>query len=417
MPTQSSARFPVAVVVVCGLAVAFDAYELVAYGATMPELIEEFGMSATTAGLLGSVVLVGTLVGSIGAGLLATMLDRTVVFMGAIVLSSVFTVACAFTSTAAALGACRFLAGLAIGGLIPLAATITHAATEPRHRTLTYTIMQSGFPLGGIAASAAAMVLIPRADWHAVYLLTALPLATVLPAAWMWLPRTGRTDTNTDPAGASAPARLHAAVSTLFSARFRRTTTALWLMVIAAMLVVYGANTWIPQLMSSRDGAEVSGLWFLLLFNAGAIIGGLLAAALADRYSMMPVVSCSFAIGAVAILAFALTDSAVVLALAAVFAGYGAVGTQTLLNSWATDSYPEWLKATGAGWALGVGRIGGIAGPYLVGALITYTAGSSAAFWMFALVALLGAAIAVAGPGRPAAAEPEPPITAEKPAQ
>ena len=34
--------------------------------------------------------------------------------------------------------------------------------------------------------------------------------------------------------------------------------------------------------------------------------------------------------------------------------------------------YPTSIRSTGVGWALGIGRLGGIAGPLLIGALLAY---------------------------------------------
>lgn len=166
-----------------------------------------------------------------------------------------------------------------------------------------------------------------------------------------------------------------------------------WAIAFCAMLFVYGANTWLPALMRDSGHGAAASLGFLLAFNLGAILGGLGAGWAADRFGSRPVVVGSFLVGALAILLFTQVTTGAALVAGAVVAGYGAVGTQTMINSWATAAYPPTARVAGVGWALGAGRLGGIIGPTLTGAVISlgFAAGP---FLVFAFVALLGAGLA-----------------------
>lgn len=371
-------------VAICGTAVAFDAYDLVAYGTTLSELRAEWGLNPTQAGLLGSAPLVGMLLGSITAGPLSARFSRFRVFVAAVIWFSVFMTACAFAPGPTWFMVLRFLTGLGMGAVLPLAATITQEAAPAAHRNLVYVIMQSGFPLGGVAAALAGMVLIPNFGWHAVYLAGALPLVTVLPAALLWLDR-GH--------GAAAAGQR---VQLLFRPGWQLTTLLFWAAAFCSMLFVYGANTWLPALMREAGHGVVSSLGFLLAFNLGAVIGGVGAGWASDRYGSRPVVGFSFLVGAVAVAAFTqLTTDAALLACAAV-AGYGAVGTQTLINSWATSAYPADAKVAGVGWALGAGRLGGILGPTLAGVIISLGFATNGPFLLFSVVAVAGSLLAFA---------------------
>ncbi|NMP21279.1 MFS transporter, partial [Sulfobacillus harzensis] len=76
-----------------------------------------------------------------------------------------------------------------------------------------------------------------------------------------------------------------------------------------------------------------------------------------------------------------------------------------LLGAWGTtyayttEQYPTMARGTGAGWAMGIGRIGGIVGPTVVGALLASHDTVSSVFWMFTIV-LIVVAVAVAWLGR-----------------
>jgi AAHS family 4-hydroxybenzoate transporter-like MFS transporter len=64
----------------------------------------------------------------------------------------------------------------------------------------------------------------------------------------------------------------------------------------------------------------------------------------------------------------------------AFFSGAGITGMQTALNASAGLIYPTDLRANGVGYALGVGRVGSIAGP-LLGSLLTRLEMPSATFF------------------------------------
>ncbi len=66
------------------------------------------------------------------------------------------------------------------------------------------------------------------------------------------------------------------------------------------------------------------------------------------------------------------------------------LGAWGVLYGYTPELYPTHARGSGAGWAAGVGRIGGIAGPYLVGVMLGEGGlGTTAVFAMFAAVLLL----------------------------
>ncbi|WP_314176574.1 MFS transporter [Streptomyces winkii] len=159
--------------------------------------------------------------------------------------------------------------------------------------------------------------------------------------------------------------------------------------------------------------------------RAGAVIGVVLAGALADRLGEKPVISGAFGIAAVSVLLFSLEPPTVPLLLLGAVAGFGS-NTQTLVNAFVGGRYPANARATALGWALGVGRVGAIVGPTYGGWILTeVNAGTLSAQWnfyAFAIPALVAAALILAVPrgSRPAdgfpphAASEEPSITGEK---
>ena len=77
-------------------------------------------------------------------------------------------------------------------------------------------------------------------------------------------------------------------------------------------------------------------------------------------------------------------------------AGFCIVGGQTASNALVAEYYPTSIRATGIGWSLGIGRIGGIIGPIIGGILLSMGGGARRVFWVAAIPALIGTIAAVA---------------------
>ena len=136
--------------------------------------------------------------------------------------------------------------------------------------------------------------------------------------------------------------------------------------------LVYGLNTWLPQIMRELGYSLNSSLSFLLVMNLAAGIGALIASAIADRFGSKRVIGASYFLAALS--AFLLTVGAPPIALTYLMvgvAGFGAVGSTQILNAFVTKYYPAQSRATALGWGLGIGRIGAISGPIIIGFLLS----------------------------------------------
>jgi AAHS family benzoate transporter-like MFS transporter len=397
------------VVALCGLAIAFDGYDLVVYGTTVPSLLEEWAISPTQAGQIGSYALIGMLLGALLVGTVTDTLGRRKTLIGCMTWFSVFTGLCAVAPSPEVFGALRFVAGIGLGGLMPVACALILEYAPPGRRNLTYVIMQSGYAVGGILAASLAIPLIPAVGWEIMYVIGAAPVVLIVPLALKFLPESleylvarGRTAEAAELArrlGVDVPAtpvtdgrRTHwyDSVRTLFVADYRRGTLLLWVASFCALLMVYGMNTWLPQIMRAQDYPLGSALSFLLVFNLGSIIGSLAGGRAADRKGSKPVIVLAFLLAAVSIGLLSLRSPMIALYALFAVAGYGTIGTQNLINAYVGRYYPTGARATGVGWSLGVGRLGAIVGPVAGGLVLDSGLAANWNFYLFAAVALVG---------------------------
>ena len=148
-------------------------------------------------------------------------------------------------------------------------------------------------------------------------------------------------------------------------------TCLLWLAFFMNLLAIFLMVSWLPVLL--RDaGVLLEGAWLTAALDSLAgIPGSILVTALMGRFGAGRVLGTTLLAGALAtVLLGSVMGGGVVLQATILIAGACTNGSQAGLNALAATIYPTPLRATGTGWALGVGRIGAILGPLAGGGLI-----------------------------------------------
>lgn len=397
--TDVRARSPWAVVALGFAAIVFDGYDLIVYGSAVPALLAhpEWALTPPEVGAIGSYALLGMFVGAIGAGTLTDRFGRRRMFLGCLAWFSVMMLAVAAAPNPELLGLARFLAGLGFGGIAPIAIALVVEWAPRSRRNLLNAVMLCGFPVGGVLAAIAGIALLEQYGFRLLFALGGLPLVTLLPLAIRLLPESPEYD----PAAVTGPDPARDAART--GLRSRRNVLALSLFAlanVAGFLLVYGLNTWLPQLMRQAGYELGSAIAFLLVFNVGAVAGGLAGSALADRFGSRWVATAAFGVGVVSIALLALPLPSLVRYLLIAVAGGASVGTQIVVFGYVATHFGSRHRATALGVSTGIGRLGAVAGPLVGGLLIGSGLGLGWNFLAFAAVALVGALAAVAVPPR-----------------
>jgi AAHS family benzoate transporter-like MFS transporter len=417
------------VLLLCFATIVFDGYDLVVFGSTVPTILkyEQWAISPAQAGLIGSLALVGMLIGTLSVGVLTDRLGRRKIMLASISWFSVCMLLTALAPTAEVFAALRFLTGLGLGGVVPTCIALTVEYARKDRRQIANAVMFSGYSVGGVLASLLAINLLPHMDFHWMYAIGALPLVTLLPVVWKFMPesvaylaRKGRfqeseavaaqyglvySDIVTSEDKAGGTATKNSSIRTIFKQKWRLSTILFALASFCGLLLVYGLNTWLPQIMRQAGFNLGDALTFLLVLNAGAIIGSISASVVADRIGIKKVVTTSFVLACIAILMLSLQLPLALLLVIVAFAGLGSVGTQILVGGYCATHYPQSLSATALSWSLGVGRIGAITGPIIGGFIVSLALGWQVNFYMFAAFAVIGAIVVFAVPRRSGQAE------------
>lgn len=412
------------VVLIAALAVLFDGYDLVVYGTVLPTLLSDPAhlgeLTPGQAGALGSYALVGVMVGALFAGAVGDRVGRRRMMILNIVWFSVGMALTAMATSVVVFGVLRFVTGLGVGALVATAGAVVAEFAPAGRRNLYNAIVYSGIPAGGVMASLLAIVLQESIGWRGLFWIGALPLVFLLPLALAklpesprWLLSRGRTEEAArvaqhtgvpvpgpveDPAEPADGGRSGFAL--LVSRPYLPSTALLGMMSFAGLLLTYGLNTWLPQIMGQAGFDAQGSLAFLLILNGGAIIGGLYASYRADRTHPQRIIAVTFGLAALSLVVLTLGLPVWMLLAAVATAGVGTIGTQVLVYGFVSNYYPTSARAAGVAWCAGFGRLGGILGPLVGGVLMGAGLSSQASFYVFAGIAVLGTAVTWSVPSR-----------------
>ncbi|MFE9789846.1 MFS transporter [Nocardia salmonicida] len=361
-----------------------DGYDLFTLGTIGPSLLSDpdWGATTSTLGILGTVTAVGMPLGSILAGWSADRWGRRTPMVIAVSWISVAMLAAAAATNIESLIAARFFTGIGIGALAPLVATFVTDGAPARRRTLHLAIAMGSIGVGGTVSALLGRSLLPESHFQLLFLLGGVPLVLV-PAIWRLVPttRVHRPD-----------AAEHKEFSQLFTPRYRRGTILFWITVFSSMTLIYSTSAWLPAVMMKSGYNLGSSLEFLMAFTAGAGLGGVAVAILADRGHLRLVTIATFLLAAIALLTLSTNQPRAVLLIVCALAGLGSLGCQNLVIACMTTFYPPHLRATALGLGLGVGRFGAMAGPSYLAVVTAVFASPRAGFIAFTVPAVVAAA-------------------------
>ncbi|WP_030375750.1 MFS transporter [Streptomyces rimosus] len=411
-PRAHTFRSVAPVLALCWLAVFFDGMDVNVYGAVMPHMLDDAGLGLTpgTAGSIGSWTTFGMLLGALGAGTLTDWLGRRPVLVGSVLTFSAGSAVCAVAGEPVLFGGGRFLAGLGLGGLMPICLSLVMEFAPPRRAALATGLLMTSYHAGGMFATGLGLTLAPALGWRWVFWAGVLPAVVAAPLLLRLLPESpavllarGRAaeayavadrygmarPVAADAPSAGAKGRLGAVLG-LFGPGTRWATPLLWVASFCGLMLVYGISTWLPQMMRASGYGLTSSVSFLLIINAGGIVGMLVAGRTADRFGPVRVSAVWFLLTAAgALLLSERLPLGLTYAVVAV-TGVWLFSAQVMVYAAADRVYPPAGRATGLGWVTGIGRTGAVAGPWLGGTLAA-SGDDRLGFLAFALAGLVGA--------------------------
>ena len=426
--------FQYLIVFLCGLVMFIDGFDTQAISYMAPLIAKEWGLSRALLGPIFSSALVGLMVGYLLLSPFSDRFGHRRVLIISTVVFALFTGATLLAQNVSELMVLRFLTGMGLGAAVPSAVALTSEYTPRRWRVSFVLAIYCGLSLGFVIAGVAAAWLIPAFGWRSllwvgagVPLALSLLLLALMPESLDRLVRTGadagkivsilgridRPLLGAPPPDAFTTDREEkfSALASVFQSGRSAGTLILWFVFILNLGEFYGLQSWLPTILTNQHYSLTTAATATSLTTTGGIVAAFVAGPAMDLVGAYGSLALLYFAGVVCVAAtgIALDRPEWALLAAAFFAGFCVSGAQKSVIALAALFYPAPVRSTGVGWALGIGRIGGIGGPLLIGVLLGWNFAPRSVFFAAAIPMLI-AAIAIAAMGliyreREAAAE------------
>lgn len=379
-----------------GLGWALDAMDVGLISFVIAALSAQWQLAPAEASWIASAGFAGMAIGASVGGLLADRFGRRHVFALTLLVYGVATGASALVGGLAALLVLRFIVGLGLGAELPVASTYVSEFAPARMRGRVIVFLEAFWAVGWTAAALIGYLVVPASadGWRWAFALGAIPAAYALLVRWglpespRWLASRGRD------AEASAIVRdfeaaagrvsftpaatevgeehraPRARVGALWAAPLRRRTAALWLLWFCVNFSYYGAFIWIPTILVSQGYDLVRSFGFTLIITLAQLPGYAVAAWLIEAWGRRPTLATFLAGSAVSAVFFGTASGEVAVIAAGMALSFFNLGAWGALYAATPETYPTTLRATGSGWAAGVGRIASIVAPLSVPPLL-----------------------------------------------
>ena len=412
LENQRIGGLQIRVAALCTLVQICDGHDINSIGMAVPSLTHAWNLAGPAFSQAFVASSVGILVGALSSGPVGDRFGRKPLLLASITILGLASLFSAFATSLEMLSVLRFFTGLGIGGAMPGTVAITGDYTPQRWRATIIMITFTGAPAGGFLGGQAVAALLPHFGWPVIFLIGGIVPLLMVPALAIWLPESPRflaarsnlsarqtamlRDLGVTP-GVGAAHRVDVAtgnpIKMLFGEGYALQTVLLWVIFFCSLMNLFLFAYWTPQVLHLIGYSPSAAVFASSLRDFGAMFAVLYLGVLIDRVGPQRILALHYAAGAVFIAVIALIALPYAILLVILFlCGLTIVGSQTGANAACGLLYPARMRTSGIGWALGIGRLGGIAAPALGGWLLARGLPPTQIFLCACLFALIAAA-------------------------
>lgn len=409
----------------CTMLIMLDGFDVLVMAFTASSVAAEWKLNGAQLGVLFSAGLVGMAVGSLFIAPLADRFGRQMVIVVCLVVVTGGMLASALARSHLELAALRAITGVGIGGMLASVGVITAEYSSTKWRSSTVALQATGYPIGATLGGLMAAWLMTHYGWRSVFVFGGLASALMVPVVLWKLPESmdfllarrpvhalDKVNRLLGLMGHAPVAQLPAvradagvqgnAVAALFKNGLARPTLLLWMGFFLLMFSVYFSLSWTPKLLVEAGLSAQQGVTGGVLLNLGGIAGGSLFGFLALRARLRYLAAGSLLLNALFTALFGAASGSLGLAFAAaVGVGIFLFASMAGLYGLVPATYPPAVRATGMGWAIGIGRFGAILAPAIAGLLVDGGWKPATLYYAFALPLVVAAfAVWIIGSGR-----------------
>ena len=359
----------------------FDVIDFTIFGSMVPYIIQSKFATGAEVAAIGSATIFGMFIGTAGQGEFSDRFGRRFIYQFNLLLFGVFTILGAFAPSVTLLVACRFIAGLGLGAEQPLAFAYAgeYAPKRIRGRILATVHFIGGacvWPIGtALALLAGSVASTPEQAWRGVWLIIGAGALIVwvfrftLPESPRFLATHGRGDEALAVLGrlgiAGPTEKLTTDVasdtkSDPFGVVFRmfpRRVIAGMICFSAFFGIAIGLGAWLPNIMNGKGFTVTKSLQYVLAMNFAVPCASLFMMYALDKFGRKPTSICAFVCAGIMAIVFANAATATQLMVAGFIMIFFVQVAGNSMQIFASEVFPTNARASGFGWASGVGRL------------------------------------------------------------
>ena len=361
----------------------FDAMDVGLLSFILAALKQDWGLSPSQLGWIGSVNSIGMAIGAFIFGIYADKKGRKSAFLFTLLMFSIASGLSAFAWGFGSLLILRFFIGMGLGGELPVASTLVSESVAPEIRGRIVVLLESFWAVGWILAALIAYFLIPlpAVGWRGAMIICAIPAFYALYLRFNLDDSPTYINMNTDARKESVLTK----IQSLLSRDFCRQTVMLWVVWFCVVFSYYGMFLWLPNVMMMKGFNMVKSFEYILLMTFAQLPGYFTVAWLIERVGRKWVLVTYLLGTLLSAYLFGVAESANQLLLYGALLSFFNLGAWGAMYAYTPEQYATNIRATGAGMAASVGRIGGILGPLMVGLLVANAVSVNVIFGLFSL--------------------------------
>ncbi|MDB5688816.1 MAG: tpaK [Sphingomonas bacterium] len=403
-------------VFLCGLVMFLDGFDTQSISYMAPHIAEEWHLSRALLGPIFSAALVGLMAGYLLLSPLSDRYGHKRMVVWSTLAFGIATLLCLLAQDVTSLMVLRFLTGVGLGAATPSAVALTGEYSPKKWRASFVLAIYCGFSLGFVVAGLVSGWIIPTYGWRSMFWVGGIVPLLLTPVLLIYLPEALSTITRPGADRAVALAHLRrldpsfrdeelvageiadpragrrkAPLRAIFSDGMAMGTLLLWGVFLINLGAFYAMQSWMPTILTDLGHPLSTGVAATSLVTVGGMVAAFIVGPAMDRISPYNALAILYALGFlfVAGVGIMLRSSTAMLLAATFLAGLCVSGGQKSVIALAAVFYRAEVRSTGVGWALGIGRLGGIAGPLIIGWALTSGLAPQNVFYLLAVPMLI----------------------------
>ena len=402
-------------IAICFLMSVLDGMDVLVVSYCAPAIAEDLNLVSKSLGFVFSAGLVGMAIGAIFLAPFADRFGRKKLMLASAFIMGLSVLLTAFSETITQLIIMRLISGLGIGCMLATTATLTSENVLNNSKDFWVSLVISGYPVGAVVSGYIAAAITPSYGWESMFVLAGLTTLLTVPLIFFFLSESPQFYLKKQPKDALAKANKilikmnfkpldslprmelntnkNSQVSKLFSNNYKISTLQLWAALFFAFGCLYFLISWIPKLSTDAGLSIELAIYTGTIFNVGAFFGIVLQGYFSSKIGLKKTISFFLLLTFLLMASFKLFVGTDLLLLVYFLLGFSLQGGFVGLYAVATRLYPTEFKTTGVGWAIGMGRVGGILAPLIGGFFISIGLSLSANFFIFSIPALIASVL------------------------